>query len=246
MSIEKVKGLFGVVILMISGVAFGQTQVPNTFQAGQPARAAEVNDNFDALETAIDQNISDIQSIPAGPQGDVGPQGPQGIGIQGDVGPQGPTGPAGPRLALVDSNELEIASIVSNVGIRSGDVATAWFSISGETVPLQVDKNGFRSIVPVRFELVDCGGTAYVEQLEHDIVRAGLLINPTVFVPSPNGLSVLKVDILSPVVVNSLSFQVIGQTPCINDVLNVTMYPYVFLGDLPASTPPYSIKMFIN
>ena len=55
-----------------------------------------------------------------------------------------------------------------------------------------------------------------------------------------------KVDISSPVVVNSASFRVIGQTPCINDVLNATMYPYVFLGDLPASTPPYSIKMVFN
>ena len=53
MSIEKVKGLFGVVTLIISGVAFGQTQVPNTFQAGQPARAAEVNENFSTLESAI-------------------------------------------------------------------------------------------------------------------------------------------------------------------------------------------------
>ncbi len=61
--------------------------------AGQPARAAEVNDNFDALESAIDQNASDIQAIPAGPQGDVGPPGPQ--GNQGDVGPQGIQGVQG-------------------------------------------------------------------------------------------------------------------------------------------------------
>ena len=81
----------------MASAAFGQTQVPNTFTAGTPARAVEVNDNFDALETAIDQNATDIQAIPAGPQGDVGPQGPQGIqGIQGDTGSQGIQGFMGP------------------------------------------------------------------------------------------------------------------------------------------------------
>ncbi|MDJ0909622.1 MAG: pilin [Woeseiaceae bacterium] len=36
-----------------ASVAFAQTEVPNEFQAGQPARAAEVNENFDVLEQAV-------------------------------------------------------------------------------------------------------------------------------------------------------------------------------------------------
>ena len=55
--------LVGAIALMCSGVAVGQTQVPNDFTAGQPARAAEVNANFDALETAIDQDISEIAAL---------------------------------------------------------------------------------------------------------------------------------------------------------------------------------------
>ena len=90
MKIKKIKFPIGIVALMFSGAALGQTQVPNDFTAGTPARAAEVNANFDALETAIDQNASDIQSIPAGPQGDPGPTGPQGL-----QGPAGPTGGSG-------------------------------------------------------------------------------------------------------------------------------------------------------
>ena len=46
----------------MAGIAFGQTQVPNTFQSGQPARAAEVNDNFATVETAVNDNASDISS----------------------------------------------------------------------------------------------------------------------------------------------------------------------------------------
>jgi hypothetical protein len=92
-----------VATLFLMGVSQAQTQVPNTFQSGQPARAADVNENFDALEAAIDQNSTAIQQIPAGPEGPQGPAGPQGImgppGPQGVQGPAGSTGPQGPQGA---------------------------------------------------------------------------------------------------------------------------------------------------
>jgi hypothetical protein len=110
-----VKTIAPFLVCLVAGSAFAQTQVPNDFEAGQPASAAEVNANFDALEAAIDQNAVAIQNIPAGsqgpqgPQGDPGPQGPQGVmgppgppGAQGPQGIQGPEGPAGADL----SNEV--------------------------------------------------------------------------------------------------------------------------------------------
>ena len=65
----------GAFMLIASGIAFGQTQVPNTFQAGQPARAAEVNDNFSTLETAINTNAQAIadNSLMIGNHQGVGP-----------------------------------------------------------------------------------------------------------------------------------------------------------------------------
>ena len=53
-----------VLILGILGAAaaIGQTQVPNVFQSGQPARAAEVNENFDVVEAEIDQNAAGISA----------------------------------------------------------------------------------------------------------------------------------------------------------------------------------------
>lgn len=51
-----------------AAVAIGQTEVPNTFQAGQPARASEVNANFSSLVSAIDQNADEIQSLQAATQ----------------------------------------------------------------------------------------------------------------------------------------------------------------------------------
>jgi len=52
--------LIGTIGFIASGLAFGQTQVPNTFQAGQPARAAEVNENFTAVEASVDDNAAGI------------------------------------------------------------------------------------------------------------------------------------------------------------------------------------------
>ena len=78
--------LLTAVLLFASLNAVAQTQVPNVFEDGTPASAAEVNANFDALETAID-------AIPEGP---AGPQGEQGIqGEKGDTGATGPQGPIG-------------------------------------------------------------------------------------------------------------------------------------------------------
>ena len=47
---------FGTAVLLLScGIALAQTEVPHTFESGTPARAAEVNENFAALEQGIRQ-----------------------------------------------------------------------------------------------------------------------------------------------------------------------------------------------
>ena len=60
--------------------AWGQTTVPHEFQDGEVIEAREFNDNFEALEAAID-------GIPAGPKGDKGDK--------GDTGATGPSGVSG-------------------------------------------------------------------------------------------------------------------------------------------------------
>jgi len=54
-----------VITFLYSTMAIGQTEVPNTFQAGQPARAAEVNANFSTLETAVNTNATAISTVAA-------------------------------------------------------------------------------------------------------------------------------------------------------------------------------------
>ena len=62
------------ILLLLPLSTLAQTQVPNVFEDGTPVSAVEVNENFDALEAAIDA----IPEGPAGPQGEQGPKGEPG------------------------------------------------------------------------------------------------------------------------------------------------------------------------
>jgi len=53
--------LIAIAALVASVSAIAQTQVPNVFEDGTPATAAEVNANFDTLESAIDSNDEDFE-----------------------------------------------------------------------------------------------------------------------------------------------------------------------------------------
>ena len=133
-------------VLTVSNPGFGQTAVPNTFEAGQPARAAEVNANFDALESAIETNATAITQIPAGPEGPEGPQGPVGPpGAQGPVGPTGPQGATGPQGPQGEQGPVgpmfDIADAFCPLGmVRVGDAcidkyeASIWQTTDAPTI----------------------------------------------------------------------------------------------------------------
>ena len=118
------RSVLAIAALIASVIAIAQTQVPNVFEDGTPAAAADVNENFDTLESAIDSNDEDFELFRADtelalppsnclteqiikwngsawvcsdPSGAAGPQGEK--GDTGDTGPQGETGPAGPQGA---------------------------------------------------------------------------------------------------------------------------------------------------
>ncbi len=63
MKINLSRYLAFAVASLIASTAYGQTQVPHTLQAGQPARAADVNANFSTLESAVNQNAGDILQV---------------------------------------------------------------------------------------------------------------------------------------------------------------------------------------
>lgn len=49
--------------MLANSAAAQNLNIPNSFQAGTPARAVEVNQNFDAVATAVNDNIVDIEAL---------------------------------------------------------------------------------------------------------------------------------------------------------------------------------------
>ena len=119
------------VLVLLPSIAWSdEVGLLNTFNPGETALASEVNDNFEAVKTAVDDNnariviLEDDLGTP-GPQGEQGEQGPQGTqgppgvgtagtqGVQGDQGPQGIQGPPGvgisasPKAAFITSERFD-------------------------------------------------------------------------------------------------------------------------------------------
>ena len=55
------RSVLAIAALIASVTAIAQTQVPYVFEDGTPAAAADVNENFDTLESAIDSNDEDFE-----------------------------------------------------------------------------------------------------------------------------------------------------------------------------------------
>ena len=129
--------------------AADHASVPHTFQTGTPARASEVNANFEAVKTVVnanadslDQTQADVNTLrgrvdaiqPApGPQGPQGPQGQQGdTGPQGRAGPQGPAGAQGPSGTPGPTGPQGPSSpTLIVVGANGVDVGLAMYGSSG-------------------------------------------------------------------------------------------------------------------
>jgi hypothetical protein len=112
-------------LLLVSVNTVADTQVTHIFQDGTPAKASEVNENFDALEAAID-------AIPEGPAGPAGPAGPR-----GDTG-----GTAVGDIALTsNAGDVDIdAAVNKDVNIAGGQVALR--SMAGEASAISLTTNG--------------------------------------------------------------------------------------------------------
>jgi hypothetical protein len=57
------KNLIFTAIFLTGSAMADDLTIPNTFQAGTPARAAEMNANFSAVETSVDDNAADMAIV---------------------------------------------------------------------------------------------------------------------------------------------------------------------------------------
>jgi hypothetical protein len=184
-----------VLAIEVTGVASGAAPeavtIPNTFVAGDPAKAADVNANFTAVAGAINdtaQTLSAlqaaVQNIPRGapgPQGAAGAQGLQGPagnagtpGTKGATGPAGPMGPAGAAGAIGPSGSRgasgptgPAATQVSAYDVNDVVIGPmfpngqALVTSQGSPFYVFVNSTGF-GLPNVYFASVDCSGTPYI------------------------------------------------------------------------------------
>ena len=154
-------------VFLLPLCALAQTQVPNVFEDGTPATAADVNENFEALESAIDSNDEDFELFRADtqlalppsncstdqiikwngsawvcsdPSGAAGPQGEK--GDTGDTGPQGETGPAGSQGEKGDTGDTGPQGpigLTGATGVKGDKGDTGEQGIQGEQGPPGAD-----------------------------------------------------------------------------------------------------------
>ena len=256
---------------LLTAPASSQTQVPYTFEPGQPARADEVNANFDALESAIDQNAVAIQNIPAGPEGPQGPQGimgppgPQGVqgpagstgpqgpqgpqGIQGPEGPrgpqgiEGPQGPAGPKFVVVDSNQTVLGPFLQmlNENNATFGVGIAYFNTGSQWVPISVYTNRLGWHPNIDLYFDASGCTGTA------YARGGgpttTLLPVSAYFVLPDGITLAQVDLSQPAAANLRSRMSADGTCYNNQSTTSTIYSLIPIATLPATIPPYSVTI---
>jgi hypothetical protein len=119
-----------VIALGVTHVAAAQVELPHAFEAGQPARAAEVNDNFTAIEDAVNTAAAAIELNAA----DIAALADQ-VGLEWQGGWQ--DGVEYERLDLVSYEGSTWVAAQDTTGAEAPDNAAFWslFAAAGEQGP---------------------------------------------------------------------------------------------------------------
>ena len=143
--------LTAVIAITVSGVAVGQTQVPNTFQSGQPARATDVNANFDAVESAIDTNSTRIDTNETASQNNA-------LSISQIASAGG--------ISVYTQNGVELGKFLAMRRINSPDPVI--YLLNGKGFVFAVGTSGdpldYGETREIYYSGIDCTGDAYIGQ----------------------------------------------------------------------------------
>jgi len=136
-TLRKRRGIVGLPVLLSVPlvVVAGTVPVPNRFANGTPADANQMNANFDALKTAVDDNDSRIITLQSTTalKGDPGPQGPIGLtGADGAAGADGATGAQG-LIGLTGAPSTDGTD--GAPGLAGTDGAQRLIGLTGDTGP---------------------------------------------------------------------------------------------------------------
>ncbi len=127
---NRTRSVVAVIAFGVTHAASAQVEIPHSFEAGQPARAAEVNENFTAIETAVNEAVAAAGLNAA----DIAALADQ-VGVEWQGGWQ--DGVAYQRLDLVSYEGSTYIAAQDTTGAEAPDDAAFWslFAAAGEQGP---------------------------------------------------------------------------------------------------------------
>ena len=220
MNMKSISRALGIIALMLSGSLFAQTQVPNTFQAGQPARATEVNENFSTLSDAVDTNAAAIQNFVLIDANQVE------VGLAQNLDPHG----QGTNHALVwlqiGADTVPLLAYKNFIGnSQNAIIVYDGAGCTGTAMVRTQDTNGFT------------GGLFFIyDYFLHSDGQTVLQLDTSTAIISASWQSLEQVQFDGTTMVKA----------CIVFAGSGNAHPANVVGTLPVTTPPYSIKLVSN
>ena len=134
-TLRKRRGALGLPVLLVLlavplVVAAGTVTVPNTFVNGTPADADEVNANFDAVETAVNDNDSRITTAQSTADSNAAAISSSATVISGN------TSNISANTAAVQSANGDISALASNTSTNTAGISSSATEISGNTTSI--------------------------------------------------------------------------------------------------------------
>ena len=217
------------------------------------ANAAKPPKPVDELEgrvTELEGNLATLDSEVAGLSGQVNQNAADIADIQANA-------PAVPRPFLIDTNGIVIGIVqdlltddTGNSDIDLGTEALIWVQVAGEYLPLVAHRDLIRAHLDIYFEGANCTGNAWINAAASSLKPNLRMVDYVQYGVTDDG-SVLKADFTQTATLSTASKLQVGrsgsdevwQRICINQPWAALNYPMLPIGQLPPSTPPYSIEV---
>jgi len=195
--------------LLTASVYAGQATIPTTFVSGTPAKAGEVNANFNAVKTAIDDNDARITTNATA------------------------TSQAAKRAVVVDANNQIIGEIFGGIGVNIPVIMTAQGFAASVSLNTGIIDNDSPTVY---FTGSNCTGTAYMDWFNDSggDVAVGLVLNILIPVTGPG---MITLDSAGNPVLSPVDYRYIPKTPTFADNVAVQSSIGGFFGSSTCSTP---------
>lgn len=215
-------------LAIASGAQAAPLSVPNTFAPGTPAKAAEVNANFSAVQSAVNANISEIDALKA----------------QVDALAPSPS-VAGKSLKLRRVADGQVFGQVHTVD-KFSPLTVQLITEGGYVVvlsegPADIYPSGPYSVLfsPVNFAATDCAGEAFAStNYSVDLLlrgNIGIAMN-TLWVVAPDATKLTGAEAASISVLSQLHFSLGCQNLTTPGQLNALSATYRATPNIPSQT----------